>query len=691
MNPELLQQLDNQSITIMQIARSHARLSGSRKLETEHVAAALMFVTTSVTPLLEASGMPRSKHLEAIPREHLTSIPQDENWACSAAVEQIVWDARENANRLRHRLVEPLHLLYSFLEWSDSDGRLALGKAGIDLTTLKRRTNLALKIHPQDVLPPVRSVKEEAAGAAGKVHRTPKEITPIKRLPPTKVSMSDWFSDECKRLLAVAHGRARERKRQSVSLDDLFIGLLKSPETVACQVIAKHANLDRLEVATENFQRQDTASESSVFSIAAMHLLKGAHERALGELIKPEHILLVLLDQHRNDPLAKEFPLPMDDVIIQKVKDTLYDELGLKSGTMHDNERTLSGGDLASLHAESVSSTILITSRLQRVLAIAKCEAAEMGQVKVEPEHLAIACILEAQITETTFVDNREFDFQLLRSELEIDAFDRYGTLDHHINVQQVKFSDEAIYFIAQSSKEAERIGSKIADLNHLVMALLCGREQRFANLLEANKIVPSLLRRRLDYCWSRQASQVVEGLSLDLLDLTKTSGDSIVDQVQLPPRRSSKFNLFSRLSQRSKNLLKFSGDETRQTGRDFVGLEELFMGFLAQPGIASDVIAEYGIDLEETRHVFSKDHCRGKGRSHGQKLKYSEGVALVFGKAHELARQQKLRALEPELILLAMLRECRGVAAVLFEALDIDADELAQMLEQRMREQPGP
>jgi hypothetical protein len=130
---------------------------------------------------------------------------------------------------------------------------------------------------------------------------------------------------------------------------------------------------------------------------------------------------------------------------------------------------------------------------------------------------------------------------------------------------------------------------------------------------------------------------------------------------------------------------LELAQEEAALLRHDYIGTEHLLLGLLREgTSTAAVALTARGVALETVRQAVIE--IIGLGMADSEALKgYSQRGREVVRGALALAKQQHQAMVGPEHLLLALLAERQGVAAMALAALGTDLDEIQRQVEQRL------
>ncbi|MBQ3169188.1 MAG: ATP-dependent Clp protease ATP-binding subunit, partial [Clostridia bacterium] len=131
---------------------------------------------------------------------------------------------------------------------------------------------------------------------------------------------------------------------------------------------------------------------------------------------------------------------------------------------------------------------------------------------------------------------------------------------------------------------------------------------------------------------------------------------------------------MFGKYSERTKRALENAQKEAMQLGRDYIGTEHLLLGVMSDPGKAAGVLSE--ISLDALREEILGLVGRGESAAPIKQLSFTIRSKTVLEISVREARDLGSDTVEPEHILLALMRERAGVAAHALVKMGVNLNE---------------
>jgi len=134
------------------------------------------------------------------------------------------------------------------------------------------------------------------------------------------------------------------------------------------------------------------------------------------------------------------------------------------------------------------------------------------------------------------------------------------------------------------------------------------------------------------------------------------------------------------RLTKRARQVLMLAQSEAQQMGHPFIGTEHLLLGLLQEgEGGAARVLARMGVTLKKVRAMIEESMGRGEPPASAASIQLNPSTKRVVELAFDEARRLDQQFVSTEHLLAALVREGRGVAVGILEALDVNLDALRE------------
>ena len=131
---------------------------------------------------------------------------------------------------------------------------------------------------------------------------------------------------------------------------------------------------------------------------------------------------------------------------------------------------------------------------------------------------------------------------------------------------------------------------------------------------------------------------------------------------------------MFGKYSERTKRALENAQREAMQLGRDYIGTEHLLLGMMSDPGKAAGIFS--AISLDNLREEILGLVGKGESAAPIKQLSFTIRSKTVLEMSVREARDLGSDAVEPEHVLLALMRERAGVAAHALVKMGVNLNE---------------
>ena len=132
---------------------------------------------------------------------------------------------------------------------------------------------------------------------------------------------------------------------------------------------------------------------------------------------------------------------------------------------------------------------------------------------------------------------------------------------------------------------------------------------------------------------------------------------------------------MFERFTEKAVRVVTCAQDEARRLGHNFVDVEMLLIGILAEgSGVAYIILKSMGVNIKEVREEVEKLSGRGCGIV-SSKIPFTPRVKKVLELSWDKARQLGHNYIGTEHLLLALIGESNGGIANILKNLGVDLD----------------
>ncbi len=135
---------------------------------------------------------------------------------------------------------------------------------------------------------------------------------------------------------------------------------------------------------------------------------------------------------------------------------------------------------------------------------------------------------------------------------------------------------------------------------------------------------------------------------------------------------------MFGRFTERAQKAIYLAQEEAKQLMHTYVGTEHLLLGLIReQDGIAANVLTSMGANLDAVRNFVI--NIIGYGNEGGEVQGYTPRTKRVFELSFVEARDLSHNYIGTEHLLLGLIKETEGVAAVILKGMGIDLDKVRE------------
>ncbi|MGD9680568.1 MAG: Clp protease N-terminal domain-containing protein [Candidatus Obscuribacterales bacterium] len=374
-----------------------------------------------------------------------------------------------------------------------------------------------------------------------------------------------------------------------------------------------------------------------------------------------KHILPFLEYEVKRARTEEQLETPAEQEALRK-RNTVADHLEATRQDSGPEEETIDRAELR------------VDARAMRILRHAIDQARSRNHKIVTAWHLVESIAEEAsRSTPEFYVENND---RLDR--MRIKLADQLVKSTEEDATGKTSLSENLRSILSESARIAELRSAGIVDLHHLALALIKEAEPDLTGFLDSFRLGRDLIddliscinwwnNHRITRDWAAFSG------SVEQIEKLLVSGDNDDD-----------YGTF--LSCRSENLIDSSFEEASREHQSQACIEQLFLAILYESeSIAADILIDSGVYLDTARTSLRGAKARGIRRKNGYcSLSFKSRRLLKV--ALKEARAMLACEIEPEHILIAMLRERDGLAYNCFAALDLDAEFIEKELEERMR-----
>jgi ATP-dependent Clp protease ATP-binding subunit ClpC len=138
--------------------------------------------------------------------------------------------------------------------------------------------------------------------------------------------------------------------------------------------------------------------------------------------------------------------------------------------------------------------------------------------------------------------------------------------------------------------------------------------------------------------------------------------------------------DLLENFTPRAKQVIVLANEESLRLNHNFIGTEHILLGLLKLGnGVATNVLVKLGLDLEKARAEVEKIDGRGPDRKITFTLPFTPRAKEIFKLARNDAKLLNHTYIGTEHLLLGILLEGKGVAAMVLKNLEINIKEMRE------------
>jgi len=133
---------------------------------------------------------------------------------------------------------------------------------------------------------------------------------------------------------------------------------------------------------------------------------------------------------------------------------------------------------------------------------------------------------------------------------------------------------------------------------------------------------------------------------------------------------------MYDKFSRESMELLAASQDEAREWRHQYVGSEHVLLALLKMDGTrAQRFLSEHGLTYDRVARTLESQKGQGKLRLSSEDLEPTQRLRRVMNLSYEEARREGSDRIEPEHLVLAILREGECAAADVLRAYGVPVE----------------
>ena len=145
---------------------------------------------------------------------------------------------------------------------------------------------------------------------------------------------------------------------------------------------------------------------------------------------------------------------------------------------------------------------------------------------------------------------------------------------------------------------------------------------------------------------------------------------------------------MFGKFTEKSQRAMVFAQSEAREQGHSYIGSEHILLGILKEPGGASSILGQVAVNYERAKDAIGE--IVAPENVTVTSLTYTPRTKKIFELALEIANELGHNYIGTEHLLLAILREGKGVAVLALKNLGIDITVLERSIYMAIRKVDG-
>ena len=145
---------------------------------------------------------------------------------------------------------------------------------------------------------------------------------------------------------------------------------------------------------------------------------------------------------------------------------------------------------------------------------------------------------------------------------------------------------------------------------------------------------------------------------------------------------------MFGKFTEKSQRAMVFAQSEAREQGHSYIGSEHILLGILKEPGGASSILGQVAVNYERAKEAIAE--IVAPEDTTVTSLTYTPRTKKIFELALEIANELGHNYIGTEHLLLAILREGKGVAVLALKNLGIDVTVLERSIYMAIRKVDG-
>jgi ATP-dependent Clp protease ATP-binding subunit ClpC len=147
---------------------------------------------------------------------------------------------------------------------------------------------------------------------------------------------------------------------------------------------------------------------------------------------------------------------------------------------------------------------------------------------------------------------------------------------------------------------------------------------------------------------------------------------------------------MFERFTDRARRVVVYSQEEARELAHNYIGTEHILLGLIREgQGVAAKALEALGVDLEAVRRQVEEIIGQGQQAPSGH-IPFTPRAKKVLELSLSEARELGHNYIGTEHLLLGLIREGEGVAALVLVRLDADLDRVREQVVQLLHAYQG-
>ncbi|HTU24296.1 MAG TPA: Clp protease N-terminal domain-containing protein [Pirellulales bacterium] len=564
---------------------------------------------------------------------------------------KVVEYAMEEARFLNHNYVGTEHFLLGLLREEEGVAAHVLMNLGLTLEQVRQEV---LNLLGRGLAPAAAEDADHEIGEAAR--RRNREGR----------GMYDRFTDRTRKVMELANQEAQRFNHEHLGTEHILLGLVKEGSGVAANVL-KNLDIDlrkiRLEVEKVIQSGPDMLMAGKLpLTPRAKKAINYALEEARNlnhNYVGTEHLLLGMLRE--KEGVAARVLIGLGLTLVE----VRHEVLNLL-GHVAEPAAEAAGGvaEPAAGEATRVESAILrsmpLTARAQKVFQLANETAQRLDSRTVEPEHVLLGLLDEGSGAALRVLKQLGIDLRKLRLEFEKIVQSEAGQEPSDPASRELGTKKT----LGRAIHEAMELGHPFIGTEHILLGLLSEPDD--------------VARRALS-----NVGLTLEELRPAVARVQKGDFAATVDRLTVPERVQpwSTTGRYAQFTDRARDVLRSANDEAARFNHEYIGTEHILLGLIEEgtdwysTNGAGRVLVNLGIDPRKVRREVEKLIQYGPDAATVGRLPQTPRAKQVVNYAIEEAHWLEHKHVEPEHLLLGLVRECEGVAAQVLINLGLKLD----------------